>query len=101
MVSGRGTEPDAAGIEAILGDITVLELSEGVPGALCGKLLEGLGARVTKLEPPEGESGRRLWPFKDDQPGPERSGPFLYLNTAKRSITLNLRQTAGQELCRR
>jgi formyl-CoA transferase len=41
-----------------------------------------------------------LGPFKDDVPGPERGGPFLYLNTAKQSVTLNLATASGQAILR-
>ena len=85
----------------ILGDLTVLELSQGIPGAYCGKLLAGLGARVIKVEPREGEAGRLLAPFAGDTPHLERSAPFLYLNTAKESITLDLAETEGQAAFRR
>jgi len=85
----------------ILGDLTVLELSQGIPGAYCGKLLAGLGARVIKVEPPEGEAGRFLAPFAGDTPHLERSAPFLYLNTAKESITLDLAAGPGRAVFRR
>ena len=84
----------------ILGDLTVLELSPGIPGAYCGKLLAGLGARVIKVEPPEGEAGRFLAPFAGNTPHLERSAPFLYLNTAKESITLDLAEPEGQAVFR-
>jgi len=85
----------------ILGDLTVLELSPGIPGAYCGKLLAGLGARVIKVEPPEGEAGRFLAPFAGNSPHLERSAPFLYLNTAKESVTLDVAKTEGRALFRR
>lgn len=80
-----------------LSDITALELSEGIPGAWCGKLLAGLGARVVKIEPPGGERGRRIGPFAGDVPHPEKSGPFLYLNTWKESTVLDLSSAADRE----
>lgn len=82
----------------VLDDITVLDVSEGVPGAYCTKLLAGLGARVIKVEPPGGEAGRRMGPFAGDDPHPEKGGPFLYLNTAKQSVTLSLATAGGRAL---
>jgi crotonobetainyl-CoA:carnitine CoA-transferase CaiB-like acyl-CoA transferase len=38
-----------------------------------GLLLAGLGAEVVKVEPPEGNATRRIGPYLDDRPGPERS----------------------------
>jgi crotonobetainyl-CoA:carnitine CoA-transferase CaiB-like acyl-CoA transferase len=36
--------------------------------------------------------------FLNDEPHPEKSGLFLYLNTNKKSITLNLESEEGQGL---
>lgn len=85
---------------SILGDITVLDLTEGIAGGWCTKLLAMLGARVIKVEPPGGEAGRSLPPFAGDRPGPERSGPFLYLNAAKLSVTLDLTGDDGRAALR-
>lgn len=74
----------------VLSDLTVLDLSRQLPGAYCTKLLAGLGARVIKVEPPTGDPARARGPFKNDTADPEASGAFLYLNTAKQSITLDL-----------
>lgn len=80
----------------------ILEIASLIPGPYCGKLLASLGARVIKAEPPgAGDPARRRGPFPDDHPHPERSGIFLYLNTGKQSITLNLRDAAGRALLHR
>jgi benzylsuccinate CoA-transferase BbsE subunit len=55
---------------------------------------------VIKVEPPGGESSRRIPPFKDHVPDLETSLFFLYYNTNKRSITLNLTGPSGQSLFR-
>lgn len=68
----------------------VLEYAQMVSGPYCGKLLADLGAEVWKIEPPGiGDDARRRGPFPGDVPHPEKSGLFLYLNTNKRSITLD------------
>jgi crotonobetainyl-CoA:carnitine CoA-transferase CaiB-like acyl-CoA transferase len=54
----------------------------------CGRLLAGLGADVVKAEPPEGAPSRRLEPFLDDEPGPDRSLAFWADNVGKRSVVL-------------
>src|SRR6516164_6328796 len=66
----------------------------------CGLLLAGLGAEVIKIEPPEGNATRRIGPFLDDQPGPERSLFFWNYNRNKKSVVLNLMTPAGRELRR-
>src|SRR5262249_21728210 len=46
-------------------------------------------------EPPDGDALRRAGPFPADVPHPETSGLFLYLNTNKRALTLDLATLAG------
>jgi crotonobetainyl-CoA:carnitine CoA-transferase CaiB-like acyl-CoA transferase len=72
-----------------------------VAGPYCGKLLASLGAEVIKVESTgTGDPARRRGPFPGDVPHPERSGLFLYLNTGKKGITLNLDDAQGQVLLR-
>jgi crotonobetainyl-CoA:carnitine CoA-transferase CaiB-like acyl-CoA transferase len=89
-----------------LDDLRVLDLSAGVAGPLCARLLADFGADVIKVEPPGGERGRRLAPFFPDdtgQPPPwtERSAFFAYLNANKRGLTLDLATSSGRALLRR
>lgn len=82
---------------SVLSGFTVLELAESVGGEYCGKLLSDFGARIIKIEHPEGGSPtRRLQPFAAGKPGTERSGLFAYLNTGKHSLTLDLSSEAGR-----
>ena len=85
----------------LLSDLTVLDGSQGISGPYCAKLLAGFGARVIKVEPTEGDYARRMGPFYQDIPGTERSGLFLYLNTSKESVTLNVGTPSGAALFRR
>lgn len=78
--------------------IKILEYSEMVAGPYCGKLFADLGADVIKIEPPEGDPARASGPFPQDKPHPEKSALFLYNNTSKRGVTLDLRATPGKEL---
>src|SRR5262252_2679613 len=80
--------------------LTILELTDD-KGQFCGKLIGDLGADVIKIEPPGGEATRRVGPFLDDIPHPERSLFFWYYNTSKRGITLNLETSDGHQLFRR
>jgi crotonobetainyl-CoA:carnitine CoA-transferase CaiB-like acyl-CoA transferase len=74
-----------------LSGLRVLELGEGVAAPYCAKLLGDLGADVIKIEDPHrGDSARWRGPFPEGAPDPERSGLFLYLNTSKRSLRLDL-----------
>ena len=57
------------------------------------------GADVIKVERPGvGDSARGMGPFPGDIPHPEKSGLFLHLNTNKRSITLDLKSSAGKKI---
>ncbi|HJU15506.1 MAG TPA: CoA transferase [Stellaceae bacterium] len=83
-----------------LAGLRVLELADET-GQFCGKLLGDLGAEIVKIEPPGGEPSRRIGPFLDDIPHPERSLSFWYYNTSKRGITLNLETADGIGLFQR
>ena len=80
-----------------LAGLRVLELADH-KGQFCGKLFGDLGADVVKIEPPGGEPCRRVGPFLDDIPHPDRSLSFWYYNTSKRSITLNVQTPDGRAL---
>ncbi len=87
--------------ELALSDVRVLDLSTTIGGAYAGKLLADYGADVIKVEPPEGDPVRRLGPFPGDVPDPERAGLYLFLNTNKRSLTLDLDVVSGQVVLRK
>ena len=72
--------------------VKVLELGYLVSAAYATKLMADLGADVIKVEDPEGDQARWRGPFPDGVVDQEKSGLFLYLNTNKRGITLDLRQ---------
>ena len=69
---------------------------------MCGKMFADMGAEVIKLEPVgAGDEMRAHPPFPGDVPHPEKSGSFLYLNTSKKSITLDPSTSAGAEVFRK
>ena len=81
-----------------LGKLRVLDLTQFVSGPYCTKLLADLGAEVIKVERPKGgDKGRYLAPFKGNQKGQEKSLLFQYLNTNKKSITLDLKSDLGKK----
>jgi crotonobetainyl-CoA:carnitine CoA-transferase CaiB-like acyl-CoA transferase len=62
-------------------------------------MLADFGAEVIKVEKPGvGDPARATGPFRDDKPDPEGGGLFLYLNTSKKSITLDLESAAGVKI---
>ncbi len=85
--------------EPAFSNLKVLDLTEGVAGPYCTKLLADFGAEVVKIEKPkEGDITRKWGPFLDDENNLEKSGTFFYLNTNKKSITLNLATKIGPEI---
>lgn len=86
-------------VSKALEGVKVLEFCQSVAGPYCTKLLADLGAEVIKIEEPGiGDPARRRGPFLRDIPHAERSGLFLYLNTNKLGITLNLNTVTGKEI---
>lgn len=75
----------------------IIDLTMHTAGPFCTRMLGDYGADVIKIEPPEGDPARLLPPHYHDEPGPERSGLFLFLNTNKRSVVLDLKTAAGRE----
>ena len=81
--------------------VRVLDLTHHVAGPYCTKLLADFGADVVKVERQGGDPARSLPPFAGDEPHPERSLLFAYLNTSKKSVTLNLKTPTGISLLHR
>ena len=86
--------------EGFLPSYRVLDLTDE-KGVFCTRLLADYGTDVIKVEPPTGDRGRSKGPFPNDEPHRERSLYFLFYNTNKRSITLNLETVTGQSTFRR
>lgn len=94
MNSAKGSSPPLP-----LAGLRIMEAASMVAGPFCGKLLAALGATIVKVESPQsGDLSRRRGPFPGDVPHPERSGAYLYLNTGKKSITLDLEDPQGKLL---
>ena len=84
-----------------LDGIKILDLTHHIAGPYCTKLLADFGAQVTKVERPgSGDPARSMGPFAGDDLHPDKGLPFLYLNTNKRSITLDLKSATGQKILR-
>lgn len=80
-----------------LNDLKVLDISQGVAGPFCAKLLGDLGANVVKVEPPEGDVSRQYGPFPAEQSEVEQSAAFFFFNTGKRGVVLDLQSAEGQQ----
>ena len=76
--------------------IRVIELGHAVSAPYCAKLFADYGADVIKVEAPAGDVARRWGPFPQDQPHPEKSGLFFFLNTNKRGVSLDVTTPHGR-----
>jgi len=84
---------------APLHGVRVLDLTSGVAGPWCTKLLADYGCEVIKVERPgTGDPSRGHGRFPDGIPHRERSALFLWLNTSKRSVTLDVATSSGRAL---
>ena len=80
----------------------MLDLTHHVAGPYCTKLLADFGAEVIKVERPgTGDAARAMGPFAGDDPHPEKSLLFAYLNTSKQGITLDLKSATGRGMLER
>ena len=80
----------------MLAGLRVIEIADE-RAEYTGLLLAGLGCDVVKIEPPEGNATRRIGPFLNDEPGPERSLFFWNYNRGKKSVVLDI-QSQPDEL---
>jgi succinyl-CoA--D-citramalate CoA-transferase len=81
-----------------LDDIRVLELGAFLAGPFCGQLLADFGAEVIKVEPPGKGDPMREW-GRHRHNGRTLWWPILARN--KKSMTLDLRTSQGQNIARR
>jgi CoA:oxalate CoA-transferase len=95
---GRGPIISSTMPKRALQDLTVVECGTTGAAAYAAKLMADLGADVIKVEPPEGDRARALGPFPGHQPHPEKSGTFLYLNTNKQGVALDITTQRGRHL---
>ena len=85
-----------------LSGLKIVELGEMVAAPYAAKLMADMGAEVIKIERPEaGDRARSRGPFPGGAAHPEKSGLFLYLNTNKLGVTLDVSRPEGFELLER
>ena len=80
-----------------LDGLTVLDFSHALAGPYCTMLMAAYGAKVIKVEGPEGDIGR-TW-------GPPFHGAdasyFVGLNSGKQSLAIDLKTSQGLDACRK
>ena len=75
-----------------LAGIRIIEVGHMLAGPYCGLVLADLGAEVIKIEPPDGDIGRRVSPHMVG----EHNAYFASLNRSKQSVVLDLASDAGR-----
>src|ERR1700688_1023424 len=85
-----------------LSGLKVIELGEIVSAPYAAKLMADMGAEIVKIERPgSGDRAPLRGPFPGGTAHPEKSGLYLYLNTNKRGVTLDVSHPEGFELFER
>ena len=74
-----------------LSGITVVDLSQFLPGPMLSVMMADHGARVIKIEPAAGDPARTQAPYENGQ-----SVWFANLNRGKESVVLDLKSEAGK-----
>jgi CoA:oxalate CoA-transferase len=84
------------GLAGPLAGVTILDLSRILAGPYASLLLHELGARVIKVEPPQGDDSRAYGPFEDGE-----SLYFAAINRGKESIALDLKSAPDRAIFER
>ena len=79
-----------------LSGLVVLDLTRVLAGPYCTMLLADLGARIVKVEPPDGDDSRRYGPFINGI-----SGYFTAFNRGKESIVIDLKKEGDRAVFER
>lgn len=82
-------------MNSLLAGITVLDFSEYIAGPYCGFLLADMGARVIKIEPPDGAEERRMGNTRRYRGNTRMS---LAYNRGKESIGIDLKTSEGRKI---
>jgi crotonobetainyl-CoA:carnitine CoA-transferase CaiB-like acyl-CoA transferase len=87
-----------------LSHIRVLDMSRVLAGPWAGQILADLGAEVIKVERPGTGDDTRAWgpPYLKDRNGDDthESAYFLGANRGKKSLTLDISRSEGQQIAR-
>lgn len=84
-------------MNAVLGNVRVLDFGRFVAAPCCAAILGDLGAEVIRVERPEGGEDRWLGPVSRHGEG----AMFLQNNRNKRSMTLDVRTPEGADIVKR
>ncbi|MET7769307.1 CaiB/BaiF CoA-transferase family protein [Nocardia sp. NPDC005366] len=95
--SPQDTASSGPGNPGPLAGITVVALEQAVSAPMCTRTLADFGARVIKVENPDGGDFARYY----DDVVNGQAAHFVWVNRGKESITLDLKSAAGVEILHR
>ena len=89
-----------------LEDLTIIDCTRALAGPFGAGLLADLGARVIKVESPQGDGYRNIPPFlpdhaapyQDEEAGTDFGAPFAAVNRNKRSVLLDFKNEAHKDV---
>src|SRR6185295_16368937 len=82
-----------------LSGILVIDLTRVLAGPYATLMLNELGARIIKVEPPHtGDDSRHVGPFVKTPAGATKSGYYMSVNRGKESIALDLKADADRKI---
>lgn len=82
-----------------LSGILVVDLTRVLAGPYAALMLNELGARIIKVEPPRtGDDSRHIGPFVKTPTGRTKSGYFMSVNRGKESIALDLKAEGDRKI---
>ncbi|WP_216906348.1 CaiB/BaiF CoA transferase family protein [Nocardia noduli] len=90
MASKHAPDTSASRTEPPLSGVVVIDLSTGIAGAYCTKLLAEGGAKVVKVEPPEGDPLRRWSASGADIADGDDGALFAFLSGTKDSVVADV-----------
>ncbi len=82
-----------------LAGVRIVDLTQVMAGPFCTMLLADLGADVIKVEPPSGDLSRSMGGRRLQMKGKDNA-PFFALNRNKRSVVLDLKESADGDRLR-
>ncbi|GJF10648.1 CoA transferase [Mycolicibacterium cyprinidarum] len=99
--AGHASEgPGGGGGTAPLAGVTIVAMEQAVAAPMCTRVLADFGARIIKVENPNGGDFARDYDDVVNGPG-GLAAHFLWCNRGKESVTLNTKSPAGMELLHR
>jgi crotonobetainyl-CoA:carnitine CoA-transferase CaiB-like acyl-CoA transferase len=80
-------------MKAPLDGVKIVEMTSVILGPYACQMLGDLGADIIKIEPPGGDTNRKLGPYRKNR---DMSSLFLNCNRNKRSLVLDLKSAQGK-----